>query len=247
MPDRPGWLLPLGRVGYGDGWDLQKRLVAARRAGRIPDTLLLLEHPPTYTVGRSGTLTSILFDGPARARAGIELYEVDRGGDATYHGPGQVVGYPIVDLRPRGNDVHAYLRDLEEILLRTLAEYGLAGKRDGHYTGVWIDGAKVAAIGVKVSGGIASHGFALNVAPDFAHWAGIVACGIRNREVTALARLLDRPPDSATVGAALARHAAAVFGLDWQTVDLDALSTVEALGRVEAPATGAPARSGSRR
>lgn len=209
-----GWLFELGRVPYGQAWDLQKQLVARRRAGEIPDALLLLEHPPTYTIGRSGSPASVLLDSAARSMAGIELYEVDRGGDATYHGPGQVVGYPIVDLRPRGGDVHAYLRAVEELLIRTLADFGIAGERDGRYTGVWVEGAKVAAIGVKVSVGVTSHGFALNVDPDFDHWRGIVPCGIQDRSVTSLRRLLGTRPDDREVLSALVRHAADVLDLD---------------------------------
>lgn len=210
-----GWLVELGRVPYDRAWQLQKRLVAERRAGEIPDTLVLLEHPPTFTVGRSGSLANVLLDSEARSSVGIELYEVDRGGDATYHGPGQVVGYPIVDLRARGGDVHAYLRSIEELLIRTLADFSLVGERDGHYTGVWVGGAKVAAIGVKVSLGVTSHGFALNVDPDFAHWAGIVPCGIQDRSVSSLARLLCQCPDDHIVRASLARHAADVLDLEW--------------------------------
>jgi lipoate-protein ligase B len=211
MSRAPGWLLEPGVVPYAEAWELQKQLVNRRRAGEIPDTLVLLEHPPTYTVGRSGSLGSVLVD---PQRLGIELYEVDRGGDATYHGPGQVVGYPIVDLRRRGGDVHAYLRAVEEVLIRTLSEFGVAGERDGRYTGVWVGGEKVAAIGVKVSSGVTSHGFALNVDPKFEHWAGIVPCGIRGRGVTSLARLLGARPDDAAVRSALVRHAGDVFDLE---------------------------------
>jgi lipoyl(octanoyl) transferase len=213
---RPGLLLEPGRLPYLEAWQLQRDLVARRRDGAIPDALILLEHPPTYTIGRSGSAASVILDRAAREAAGIELVESDRGGDATYHGPGQVVGYPIVDLRPRGGDVHRYLRELEEVLLRTLGDFGLVGQRDGRYTGVWVGRAKVAAIGVKVSAGVTSHGFALNVDPDFGHWAGIVPCGIRDREVTSLARLLGRPPSAARVRRALARHAGDVFGLAWR-------------------------------
>jgi lipoate-protein ligase B len=213
---RRGLLLELGRVPYLEAWQLQRELVASRRAGSTPDALILLEHPPTFTIGRSGSAASLVFDEPTRLAAGIELVESDRGGDATYHGPGQVVGYPILDLRERGGDVHRYLREVEEILLRTLADFGLVGERDGRYTGVWVGDEKVAAIGVKVTGGVTSHGFALNVDPDFGHWAGIVPCGIRDRGVTSLARLLGRAPAAGRVRRALARHAGELFGLAWQ-------------------------------
>lgn len=206
----PGRLVDLGMVPYAEALELQRHLVARRRAGEIPDTIVLLEHPPTYTIGRSGSTASVLVD---PGGLGIQLFEVDRGGSATYHGPGQVVGYPIVDLRGRGGDVHAYLRALEEILLRTLAEFGVAGERDGRYTGVWVGDDKVAAIGVKVSSGITCHGFALNVDPCFEHWAGIVPCGIAGRGVTSLARLLGERPDDAAVRAVLGRHSFEVLGL----------------------------------
>lgn len=226
----PGCLLELGQVEYEAAWAVQRRLVAARRIDAIPDTLLLLEHPPTYTIGRSGTHASVLIDAAARQAMGIALIDVDRGGDATYHGPGQIVGYPIVDLRRRGNDVHAYLRGLEEILLRTLADHGLIGQRDGHYTGVWLGEAKVAAIGVKVSGGVTSHGFALNLDPDVRHWAGIVACGIRDRGVTSLARQLGVAPPASLVRTQIARHAGDVFGLAFgpPTADLARLVDLSA-------------------
>ena len=204
-------VLELGRRPYAEAWALQRELVTKRRAGEIDDTLLLVEHPPTYTIGRSGSRAHVLVDAAA---LGIELFEVDRGGDATYHGPGQIVGYPIVDLRPRGGDVHRYLRDLEEVLLATLADFGLVGARDDRFTGVWVDGRKVAQIGVKVSGGIASHGFALNVDTDDAHWAGIVPCGIRGRDVTSMARVLDRPLGIVEVQPHVVRHAASVLALD---------------------------------
>jgi lipoate-protein ligase B len=211
---RRGLLLDLGVVPYGAAWELQRELVARRRAGRIPDTLILLEHPPTYTVGRSGTAEHVLLDAAGRGRLGIELFQVDRGGDATYHGPGQVVGYPIIDLRPRGGDVHRYLREVEDVLLRTLADLGIAGQRDGGYTGVWTAAGKVAQIGVKVSGGVTSHGFALNVDTIPEHWAGIVPCGLADRPVVSIGQVLGRTPDLARVRRRLTRHVSAVFGLD---------------------------------
>jgi lipoyl(octanoyl) transferase len=196
-------LLELGVLPYPEAWELQRQLVAQRRAGEIPDTLVLLEHPPVYTIGRGGSRANVLADG-------IPVVEVDRGGDVTYHGPGQLVGYPIVDLRDRGGDVHRYLRDLEELLLGVLADYGIVGERDGRYTGVWTAAGKVAQIGVKVSAGITSHGFALNVDTDPAHWRGIVPCGIADRPVVSLRDLLGEPPPMADVRACVARRAVAV-------------------------------------
>lgn len=195
----------LGRVPYGEAWALQKELVAARNEDpSLPGQLLLLEHPPVYTLGRSGHEDNLLLDERARQQAGIALYEVDRGGDITYHGPGQLVGYPILNLKQlfaaRGYqrpDLHQYLRDIEEILIRALDAFGVRGWRYQGYTGVWVDGGegplKIAAIGVKVSSrGISSHGFALNVDPLMSHFAGIIPCGIREHGVTSLSQLLER-------------------------------------------------------
>jgi lipoyl(octanoyl) transferase len=191
----------LGQITYSEAWAQQEALVAELAAGRIPEQLLLLEHPPVYTLGRSGRLENLLLDEAARAREGIELHHVDRGGDITYHGPGLLVGYPILHLRERAAaqgrrfpDLHQYLRNLEAVLIETLAERGITAYRYPAFTGVWVDGssgpAKVAAIGVKVSSrGISSHGFALNVAPNMAHFAGIIPCGIEQHGVTSLAQI----------------------------------------------------------
>ena len=195
-----GRLLELGAVPYLEAWELQRQLVAQRRAGEIPDTLVWLEHPAVYTIGRGGSRANVLAEG-------IPVVEVDRGGDVTYHGPGQLVGYPIVDLRERGGDVHRYLRDLEELLLAVLADYGIAGERDGRYTGVWTEAGKIAQIGVKVTGGVTSHGFALNVDTDPAQWRGIVPCGIADRPVVSMRELLGEAPSMAEVRARVARHA----------------------------------------
>jgi lipoyl(octanoyl) transferase len=197
----------LGRMSYGDAWEWQKQLVVEQMMAILPDRLLLLEHSPVYTLGRSGKMENLLLDEQQRAEQGIELFAVDRGGDITYHGPGQLVGYPILNLgrvygaRQFGGrpDVHRYLRDLEEILIQTLAACGVDGWRYDGYTGVWVSTAagpsKIAAIGVKVNHrGITSHGFALNVNPNLSHFAGIVPCGIREHGVTSLAELVAEPP-----------------------------------------------------
>jgi lipoyl(octanoyl) transferase len=198
-------ILELGVVPYLEASELQRELVAKRRAGQIADTLVLLEHPPVYTIGRAGSREHVL-------ATGIEVMEVDRGGDVTYHGPGQLVGYPIVDLRGRGGDVHRYLRDLEDLLLHVLAEFRIAGKRDLGFTGVWTPRGKIAQIGVKVSSGITSHGFALNVDTDAAHWAGIVPCGIADRPVASMRDLLDPTPLMADVRRIVIEHALSAHG-----------------------------------
>ncbi|MCS6949167.1 MAG: lipoyl(octanoyl) transferase LipB, partial [bacterium] len=174
-------------------WQLQRELVQRRREGAIPDTLLLLEHrPPVVTLGRAAHREHLLTS-PERLRSmGIELVETDRGGDITYHGPGQLVGYSILDLRQHGRDVHLYLRQLEETLILALAHFGVEAHRQAGLTGVWVGDEKVAAIGVKVSHWITMHGFALNVCPNLSHFALIVPCGIRDKGVTSLQQLLGR-------------------------------------------------------
>ncbi len=187
--EQPLAVARLGQVGYLDAWELQRRLVEARRGAGGRDVLLLLEHPAVYTLGKRTDRAHLLYDDATRQRHGIELVEVDRGGDITYHGPGQLVGYPIIQLASiRG--VVDYVRALEEVLIVALGRFGLTGQRSQGYTGVWVGDEKIAAIGVRVaSGGITSHGFALNVAPRMADFAGIVPCGIADRGVCSLASL----------------------------------------------------------
>ncbi|MBI2222496.1 MAG: lipoyl(octanoyl) transferase LipB [Acidobacteria bacterium] len=203
----------LGRIGYADALELQQRLVEERRRGEIEDQLLLLEHPPVITLGvkvrndRSHVLAS-----PERlATLGVELHETGRGGDVTYHGPGQVVGYPIVDLRPDRCDVHAYVRDLEEVMIRAARTFGVEATRVAGLTGIWVGNEKLAAIGVRISRWVTSHGFAFNVNTDLSHFALIVPCGINDRGVTSLAKLLGRAVPMAEVEDALEVAAREVF------------------------------------
>jgi len=205
------WLLRLGQVDYGDCWELQRRAVAARIAGEIPDALILVEHPHVYTLGRGGHAENVLLDETALSSIGAQVFWVDRGGDVTYHGPGQLVGYPIVHLARLGKDVHAHLRRIEEMLIRALADVGLEGHRDSQYTGVWVGDEKVAAIGVRVSHWVTSHGWALNLDPDLGYFGHIIPCGIRHRGVTSLARLLGRPVTRAEIEPLVLRHFAEVF------------------------------------
>lgn len=187
-----------GCVAYPQATDLQADLVERRRSGRITDTLLLLEHPHVITLGSSGHDRHVLLTRNELAAREIAVHEAGRGGDVTYHGPGQLVGYPILDLKPDRKDLHRYLRSLEEVLLRVLASFHLSGSRDESATGVWVGGAKVGAIGIRVSSGwITSHGFALNANTDLAYFDAIVPCGLSGRPVTSLSRLLDR---NVTVG-----------------------------------------------
>jgi len=185
----------LGLVPYRQALEWQAQLVARRRAGEIPDQLLLLEHSHVITLGTGAHLEHILASAELRERLGVEVVEAGRGGDVTYHGPGQLVGYPILDLKPDRKDVHRYLRDLEEVLIRTAAGYGIQAWRIPGQTGVWTEGGKLAAIGVRVSSGwITSHGFALNVATDLGYFGTIVPCGIPDQPVASLGSLLERPP-----------------------------------------------------
>jgi lipoyl(octanoyl) transferase len=210
---RPLEVRRLGRVPYGEALALQAELVAQRRAGEIPDTLLLLEHPHVITLGSGAHDGNVLAGPEERAETGIELFETGRGGDVTYHGPGQLVGYPILDLKPDRQDLHRYLRDLEEMLIGVLADFGLRGERKAGLTGVWLGDRKLAAIGVRVSSGcITSHGFALNVATDLGFFGAIVPCGIRDHGVGSLSAELARPVTLAQAEAAVVRHMERVFG-----------------------------------
>jgi len=203
----------LGRVAYGEALQLQHSLVGRRRQGEIGDTLLLLEHPPVVTLGRLARRRHVLSSEAELARRGIELHECGRGGDVTFHGPGQLVGYPIVQLVPGRRDVHRYLRDLEEGLLRAVATYGIRARRVDALTGVWVADEKLAAIGVRLSSRwITSHGFALNVGADVSGFDEIVPCGIADRGVTSLARLIGTSPPLREVARRVANALAPVLG-----------------------------------
>jgi len=192
----------LGRVGYLDAARLQDHLVEERKRGAIPDTFLFLEHPPVLTLGRASQEGNVLAPPAVLAARGVEVFETSRGGDVTYHGPGQLVGYGIVDLKAHGRDVALYLRRLEAAVLALLARHAIAGERHPAYTGVWAGGNKVCAIGVRVDHWVTSHGFALNVDADLSPFDLIVPCGIRSRGVTSLARLSAPDPAWTVAGVA---------------------------------------------
>ena len=203
----------LGTVPYAEALEIQARFVQQRRDGTIGDQLLLLEHPPVITLGvkaRSDRSNVLASDDALRAR-GIEIFESGRGGDVTYHGPGQLVGYPILDLKPDRCDVHRYVRDLEDVLIRTVAAFGITASRAERLTGVWVGSEKIAAIGVRISRWITSHGFALNVDTDLSHFDLIVPCGIRGRGVTSLQRLLGRTVGVPAAAEAVEQSFAEVF------------------------------------
>jgi lipoyl(octanoyl) transferase len=212
-PLRAAWL---GRIAYVPAWDLQRALAHRRAAGAVADTLLVLEHDAVYTLGRRATDGEVLLDAAALHARGIAVERTDRGGRVTYHGPGQLVGYPIIDLGPNG-DLVAYVRALERALIATVAEYGIdAGTIEG-LTGVWVGDSKIGAIGVHVSRGVTTHGFALNVTADLDAFNGIIPCGIVDRGVTSVEALTGLRPDVQEVAARAASHVAAYLDrqLEW--------------------------------
>lgn len=183
-------VLDLGRCAYAPALREQERLVADRKADRVPDTLVLVEHDPVYTLGRSADEHHVLSSRDELARRGIEVVASSRGGDVTFHGPGQLVGYPIVSLAARGQGVLWYMQGLETLIIRVLAQVGVEAHTDDINRGVWVGRDKVAALGVRVTGGVTMHGFALNVTTDLAYYDAIVPCGLADRGVTTLARLV---------------------------------------------------------
>jgi lipoyl(octanoyl) transferase len=202
-------LRQLGRIDYASALQLQQQLATDRKQGLVPDQLLLLEHPHVITLGRNGHMENLLADDDILARAGISFYPTDRGGDVTYHGPGQLVGYPILDLRDWKRDVGAYVRAVEETIIATLADYGIEAGRIPKLTGVWVGERKIAAIGVHLSRWVTSHGFALNVSTDLSYFQYIVPCGL-TKPVTSMAALGVRASLD-EVGAKLAVHFARIF------------------------------------
>lgn len=206
-------ILDLERRGFREAWDLQLDLVRQRKDGAVCDHLVFVEHPPTITLGRNADAKHVLAAPDRLRRLGFAVEETDRGGDVTYHGPGQVVAYPIMDLRQWRRDVGAYMRALEDVIMGALLDFGVRSDRVEGMTGVWVGGAKVAAMGVHLSRWVTSHGLALNVDTNLDHFGLIVPCGL-TQPVTSLQRILGRSPGRAAVIDALSRHFGAVFGRD---------------------------------
>ena len=202
----------LGRVSYGDGLALQERLVAERKLGAATDTLLLLEHPPVVTLGRNAREGNLLLSENVLRDRGVELFEAGRGGDVTYHGPGQVVGYPIIELPEGRRDVHRYVRDLEEVMIRVSAEYGFVARRILGKSGTFVGENKIGAIGVRISRWVTSHGFAFNANTDLAGFEVIVPCGLRDQGVTSLSKLIGHDVDQAEVEDRLVEAFKHMFG-----------------------------------
>jgi lipoyl(octanoyl) transferase len=202
----------LGRMEYGRALELQRALVVKRKQGEIPDQLLIVEHPHVITLGRNGKPANLLAGEDVLRRAGISYFPIERGGDITYHGPGQIVGYPIFDLREWKRDVGAYVRTLEQSIIDALADFGIAAGRIEGLTGCWVDGRKIAAIGVHISRWVTSHGFALNATTDLSYFQYIVPCGL-TKPVTSMAELGAAAP-RADVVESLARHFGLNFGIE---------------------------------
>ena len=217
----PCWVVRAGTMEYGVALSLQRSLLTARRSGLIDNVLLLLEHPPTYTIGRRLRAEDHLLYGEETLKArGIRVYETDRGGDITCHGPGQLVGYTIFDISDWYHDVYRYLRDLEEVIIRLLEDFGIDARRLEGITGVWAGDGKVAALGIRISRWIAMHGFSVNVNPDLTLYEGIVPCGLADREVTSIERILGRRISMAEVETSLLRHLDGVFDLSFDEMTL---------------------------
>jgi lipoate-protein ligase B len=222
------WLVNLETVPYADALALQHQIVDARKRGALNDTLLLLEHPPVFTLGRNAKDENILASREFLRQQGIDVFRVERGGDVTYHGPGQLVGYPIIDLHSFRLDVGWFVRSMEELLVRVLGDFGIRGKRIEKLVGVWVDqdspvlpDAKIVQIGARIEQWITYHGFALNVDPNLAHFDLIVPCGISDKAVTSMARVLNRPVDPRAVRERVAARFGEVFGAEMVEVPRD--------------------------
>jgi lipoyl(octanoyl) transferase len=220
MPERELWIVDCGLRGYAEMLEMQRSAALLRISGEIDqDMLLLVEHPPVITLGRSSKDAHLLAN-PDQLRArGVEVFEVERGGDVTFHGPGQLVGYPIIDLKRHKKDLHWYLRQIEELVIRALAAFDIAGERVPKYTGVWTKGRKIASIGVHARDWVTWHGFALNVSTELSFFDLIVPCGIPDVRMTSIQRELDRPVTLAESSAIVARCTAEAFDLELRVRD----------------------------
>ncbi len=218
--------IDIGQTRYADAWDLQRRLFDARRDQRTGDLLLYTEHHHVYTIGKGGDENHLLATESELAQGNVDVFQIDRGGDITYHGPGQIVGYPIIDLQEYKTDLHWYLRNLEEVLIRTIQDFGLEGYREEGMTGVWVGGEKIAAIGVKVSRWITMHGFALNVNTDLSKFGRIIPCGIFHKGVTSMERLLGERVELKNVYTSIDRAFGHVFDRTVKRQEKSALDSI---------------------
>lgn len=213
----------IGRTRYADAWKLQQKLWSLRNDRALGDVLLYTEHEHVYTIGKGGDSDHLLASGSELKDGGVDFFEIDRGGDVTYHGPGQVVGYPILDLNNYAPDIHKYLRNLEEVIILALRSFGIEGSREEGYTGVWVKGEKVAAIGVKVSRWITMHGFALNVNTDLSRFGRIIPCGIFHKGVTSMQAILGTAIPLGEVEQHLNAGFATVFSCEVRTSTMEEL------------------------
>ena len=227
LPD--GWIVHLGHTNYLEVLDLQRELVKLRQGQSIPDTLLLVEHEPVITLGRRGSTSNILSSSEELASQGINVHQVERGGDVTYHGPGQLVVYPIVHLTQRELSIRGFVDLLEETLILVLADFGIKAGREPQHRGVWVEDLKVAALGVAVRRWVSFHGFALNVSPNMDHFCHINPCELGHDQVTSMAHLLGRTPSLEEVGDTVMRKFAELFPAQWREI-----SPAEIFGRVPA-------------
>jgi len=203
----------LDTVDFAEASHLQSELIELRLAGRIPDVILFLQHPPVLTIGAFGGEQNVIISQDVLKREGISIAHTDRGGDITYHGPGQLVGYPILDLKARGRDVHQYVHDLEEVVIRTLGDYSISGHRDPDYPGIWVGQEKICAMGIRVAHWVTKHGFALNINNDLTPFSYINPCGITGRGVTSMKQLLGRELEIDDVTNGIIRRFSAIFGM----------------------------------
>lgn len=222
---RQVWLVNLGVEPYEPVWALQRRVVEAKRAGWAQDVLFLLEHEPVFTLGRQSQPDDMLVSDEFLAAQGVPVITVERGGKVTYHGPGQIVGYPILDLHHFQTNIRWYHRSLAEVIICTLADYGVVGEYDEAFPGVWVNGAKICAFGTMLRRWISFHGFALNLNPNMTHWGWIVPCGLQGKEVTSLQAGLGWLPPATEVRRRLAQHFAEVFEVSLVEVGQEPLLT----------------------
>ena len=215
-----------GTTPFRSCWELQKRLLDLRAIGAVPDTLIMTEHPAVYTIGRTGNPNNMLAGMNELQAAHIEFLSIERGGDVTYHGPGQLVGYPILNLLDFHPDLHWYVRSLEEVVIRTLSHYRIEGERHPQFTGVWVGNAKVCAIGIHTRGWVTMHGFALNVSTDVSAFDRIVPCGIRGKDVTSISLLLGRKIDFVEVESLCIQEFCTVFGYSPLFITRESLADV---------------------
>lgn len=217
------FVVNIGRTKYAEAWELQKKIFSARLEQRINDVLLLTEHEPVFTLGKGADENHLLAKDDELIDKKIDMFWIDRGGDVTFHGPGQIVGYPILDLNQHYLDIHRYLRDLEEMVIRTLNDYGIVGGREKEFTGVWVKNEKIAALGVKVSKWITMHGFAFNVSTDLSFFERIIPCGIFHKGVTTLQNVLGRTVEIEDVHQHLVKHFSNIFSLEVKQITKEEL------------------------